>query len=462
MFCPEAWKQRAFDGSPALTGWEPPSALISPANSEAIAFLGRVAGELVQIAVEEGLEPLIQIGEPWWWIRADGAICLYDGAAKSALGGDPVEIADVKGGLSPTQLDLLDAAGSLLAQSTSAIVAAVKDADASARTLLLAYLPTLLEPRAPEIVRANLPEEWAKPAFDLLQLEDYEWVTRGQSSRREAAYEFVESRLGYPVDEQHYLSGFVLNASDRASWRDILGAAEEARDRGVAEVFLWALPQVLRDGLTLFGESDVTEFDDVNFPIEIGAEASVAPGFSTNIVTSASGHEYRNVNWQQARLRFDAGPGVRGDGELESLLAFFRARRGAAIGFRFRDPYDFSSNGMTGAPTHGDQWIGTGDGSRTRFPLVKSYGSGEQRRITRPVPGSVAVAIDGVERLSGWTVEVLGEIVFTDPPAPGEDVTAGFLFDVPVRFANDRLEVNRASFLAGEAPSVSLIEIREG
>ena len=236
----------------------------------------------------------------------------------------------------------------------------------------------------------------------------------------------------------------------------------DARARGVGEAFLWALPQVVRDGLTLFGETPVIAFDDVSFPIAIGAEASVAPAFSTNVVTSASGNEYRNANWQQARLRFDAGPGIRGDAEVETLLAFFRARRGAAVGFRFRDPYDFSSNGMTADPTALDQQIGTGDGAATGFRLMKTYSGGEERRITRPVAGSIRVAVDGVEQASGWTLGPLGEIRFDAPPAEGAGVTAGFLFDVPVRFAEDRLEVNRATFLAGEAPSVPLIEVREG
>jgi uncharacterized protein (TIGR02217 family) len=166
------------------------------------------------------------------------------------------------------------------------------------------------------------------------------------------------------------------------------------------------------------------------------------------------------VNWQQARLRFDAGPGVRGDAELETLIAFFRARRGPAVGFRFRDPYDHSSSGMTGVPTPTDQPIGTGDGEASRFELIKRYGTGETRRITRPVPGSVRVAVNGVERLAGWSL-VKGAIVFDEPPAAGSEISAGFLFDVPVRFAEDRIDINRATFLAGEAPSVPLVEIRE-
>jgi len=202
-------------------------------------------------------------------------------------------------------------------------------------------------------------------------------------------------------------------------------------------------------------------FDDVAFPIEIGAEASIAPGFLTTVVTSASGHEFRNSNWSQARLRFDAGPGVRGDAELAKLTEFFRARRGSAIGFRFRDPYDFSSASLSVDPTATDQLLGAGDGRRTEYSLIKSYGTGEQRRVTRPVTGSVRVSLDGAERFDDWSLGELGTVLFDEPPPAGAEVRAGFLFDVPVRFATDQLEINRASFRAGEAPSVPLIEVRE-
>ena len=462
MFCPDAWKQRAFDGSPALTGYDPPSALVSPANSDAIGFLARVAETFVGIATDAGMRPMIQIGEPWWWVTPDGAVCLYDEAAKSALGGAPVEIADVRAPLGVEQVDLLDAAGQILANSTATIASAAKAAAPDVQTLLLPYLPGVMDPAAPELKRANLPAGWAQPAFDVLQIEDYEWVTRGREAVRSRARAEVEARLGYSRSEQHYLAGFVADETDRPQWSPILDAAADAQALGVSEVFLWALSQVLRDNLTIFGEeADLIPFDDVLFPIEIGAEASVSPGFSTNIVTSASGYEWRNANWQQARLRFDAGPGVRGDEELETLIAFFRARRGPAVGFRFRDPYDNSSSGMTDVPEALDQVIGTGDGLATRFDLSKVYGSGEQRRITRPVAGSVRVGIDGVERSSGWSVGAGGAVLFDEAPASGSEVTAGFLFDVPVRFSEDRIEVNRATFLAGEAPSVPLVEIRE-
>jgi uncharacterized protein (TIGR02217 family) len=304
--------------------------------------------------------------------------------------------------------------------------------------------------------------QWARPAFDVLQVEDYAWVTGERSAAREAAYAEIEERLGYPAAEQDYFAGFVADADERKQWRPIVAAAVEAMERGCGEVFVWALPQVLRDGLTLFGEEEaVTPFEDVLFPIEIGQEASVAPTFSTNVVTSASGFEARNSNWSQARLRVDAGPGVRGDSELETLISFFRARRGPAVAFRFRDPYDNSSNGMTDAPTATDQAIGTGDAATASFPLVKTYGTGEQRRITRPVAGTVRISVDGVEQSTGWTLQDKGVVQFDQPPAAGAAVAAGFLFDAPVRFADDRIEINRSTFLAGEAPSVPLVEVRE-
>ena len=46
-------------------------------------------------------------------------------------------------------------------------------------------------------------------------------------------------------------------------------------------------------------------------------------------------------------------------------------------------------------------------------------------------------------------------------PAPGAAVSAGYLFDVPVRFAEDRIDVSLAGYQTGDLPSVPLVEIRE-
>jgi uncharacterized protein (TIGR02217 family) len=310
-----------------------------------------------------------------------------------------------------------------------------------------------------------MPLDWASPAFDVLQLEDYDWVVTGNIGASERGVAAATARLGYLAADQHYLSGFVLNAIDKAQWALIDAAAKSAALRGTAETFIWALPQVLRDGYTHFTQEEgaLQAFDDVEFPIALGQGASVIPGFSTAIVTTASGHEQRNADWTSGKLRFDAGPGVRSEADLQSLIAFFRARRGAAKAFRFRDPLDHSSQLMTGTPAATDQQIGTGDGTRTQFELVKRYGidiDAEKRRITRPVSGSVIVAVNGAPA-SNWTLVSGGVIRFSTPPANGSVLTAGFLFDVPVRFAEDSLGIDGATFAAGEAASVPLIEVRE-
>ncbi len=465
--CWNEWKQRAADGSPALTGWVPPSTLLSPAHAGAMGYLRAVAQAFAGLARAAGQLVRFQIGEPWWWVMADGRPCLYDDAATAAFGGAPVAIPSVFAALDTAQTALLDAAGMLLASATAGITDAVHAVAADAQLLLLAYLPSLLDPRAPEIRRANLPMGWASPAFDILQLEDYDWVVAGDSGASARGVAAAVARLGYPIGRTHYFSGFVLNHTDAPHWALIDAAAIAARARGTAETFVWAIPQVIRDGFVHFdgdGEDDVQAFDEVDFPIAIGRTASVEPGFSTAIVTSASGTEQRNADWAQARMRFDAGPGVRSEADIQALVAFFRARRGAARGFRFRDPFDDSSNAMTGAPGFADVALGSGDGAAMRFALVKPYGDGaeaEARRITRPVAGSVRVGVAGIERLTGWTLEPGGIVAFDVAPGAGAAITAGFRFDVPVRFEQDQLQVSLASVTAGEAPSVPLIELRE-
>ncbi|MEL6529416.1 MAG: DUF2460 domain-containing protein, partial [Pseudomonadota bacterium] len=313
----------------------------------------------------------------------------------------------------------------------------------------------------------NLPIGWAFPAFDRLQLEDYDWLTAGANALRRNAYQFVNDRLGYPVSDQDYLAGFVLDPSDAEEfWTRIDAGLDEANERGVGRRYVWALPQVARDGYTRLPQIDedaMEPFDDVLYPFALGRNTTVAPEFSTSVTVTASGHEQRNSLWSDARVHFDVGPGIRSETELAELIAFFRGRRGAARGFRISDPFDHSSNGMTGTPTPLDQLIGTGDGATADFQLIKSYGSGlepQVRPITRPRAETLLVSVDSVAS-SDWVLGEQGVIQFATAPAAGAEIRAGFLFDVPVRFAEDRIDVSGVNFAAGEAPSVPLIELRE-
>lgn len=434
------WKQRAADGSPAHTGYEPPSTLLSPAHGGAMGYLQQVAAAFMAIAEESDLVKRVQVGESWWWVDSDGRPYIYDTAAVSSFA--PVAVPSVRGTLSSAKKATLDAAGASLSASTTALVAA-SGCDVSH---VLAYLPGVLDPAAPEVRRMNLPLGWAAPAFDVLQLEDYEWVTGGATRLSADARMMAGARLGYGQADQHYFAGFAAAPVD---WPRIVAAAEGS---AAARTFVWALPQVMRDGLVYFEtqEDAVQGFDDILFPLSLGREAEVSPGFSTAIATSAGGHEARTASWAEARTSYDVGPGVRSEADIAALLAFFRARMGPARGFRLRDPFD--STGVNEA-------IGAGDGVVTRFALVRHYGDC-MRRITRPVAGSVSVKVAGVATMA-FSLAEEGWIEFDSAPASGAAVTASFTYDVPVRFAEDRLNVSLATFLAGAAPSVPLIEVRE-
>ncbi|MDZ7600184.1 MAG: TIGR02217 family protein, partial [Hoeflea sp.] len=136
-------------------------------------------------------------------------------------------------------------------------------------------------------------------------------------------------------------------------------------------------------------------------------------------------------------------------------------------GFRFRDPVDHASAPPGQAVTAIDQPIGTGDGVKTLFALSKTYadaGGATVRRIEKPVAGSVVVAVGGVALDPGaYSVDSATGLVTIAPgltPAPGAPVTAGFEFDIPVRFGTDRIEISLAAFKAGSAPAVPLVEIK--
>jgi uncharacterized protein (TIGR02217 family) len=202
-------------------------------------------------------------------------------------------------------------------------------------------------------------------------------------------------------------------------------------------------------------------FHAVRFPLDVALGARGGPERKTDVVTLAGGGERRNGRWHHSRRRYNAGYGVKSRADMAAVLAFFEERRGRLHGFLWRDGLDFSSGGTVPLPL--DQAIGTGDGSRSSFALTKRYGASFDpylRPITRPVVDTVRIAVAGVERTSGWTVDAAtGVVSFAVAPASGALVSAGFLFDVPVRFDTDRLDVELTSFDGAEVPSIPLVEI---
>lgn len=209
-------------------------------------------------------------------------------------------------------------------------------------------------------------------------------------------------------------------------------------------------------------------FHEVLFPLDVALKSAGGPERRTEIVTFGSGREERNARWAHSRRRFDAGYGVKTLTALQTVVAFFEERRGQLYGFRWRDRLDHSSALPAAAITPLDQTIGTGNGSRTQFQLTKSYGGVHAvyaRPVAKPVAGSVRVAVGGVEKVSGvdFTCDpITGIVTFLSGHVPGASisVTAGFEFDVPVRFDTDYLEVDLSAFEAGAIPKIPLVEIR--
>jgi len=135
-------------------------------------------------------------------------------------------------------------------------------------------------------------------------------------------------------------------------------------------------------------------------------------------------------------------------------------------GFRWKDWADFKSAVPSRAITHNDQLIGMGDEVQLTFQVVKNYSSGTAsyaRPITKLVAGTVQVGVSGDPQIEGvdYTVDLdTGVVTFTHPPDVQGEVTAGYEFDVPVRFDMDTIVSSMATFQAGEVPDVPVIEVR--
>ena len=206
-------------------------------------------------------------------------------------------------------------------------------------------------------------------------------------------------------------------------------------------------------------------FDDVRFPTSISRGSTGGPERRTDVVTTASGREERNSRWAHSRRRYNIGFGIKSLTELQQVIDFFEARRGRLHAFRFKDHADFKSCAANAIAAAADQNIGTGNGTNAAFQLVKHHGAAPRdyvRTIYAPVAGTVLVAVNGVPTTAFTLDAMTGIVTFNagNTPANAAAVTAGFHFDVPVRFDTDEITINLAHFEAGDIPEISLLEVR--
>ena len=197
-------------------------------------------------------------------------------------------------------------------------------------------------------------------------------------------------------------------------------------------------------------------FVEVQFPADISYGSKGGPEYSTDIVEMFSGFEQRNVNWTQARCKYNAVHGIKTPAQLTELIEFFRARQGRAIGFRYKDWSDYQAS---------NQQFGTGNAVLTTFQLVKKYTNGSvtvSRTITKPVNNAaLKIYLNSVQQVSGFTVNyATGVVTFTSAPGNTVIVSADFEFDVPVRFDTDHFDASIDDFGTRSWGDIPLVEIR--
>jgi len=212
---------------------------------------------------------------------------------------------------------------------------------------------------------------------------------------------------------------------------------------------------------------------EVQFPVDISWGSQGGPGFLTNITELDSGREERVQRRTRSRRSYDAAYGVKSYSDLSDLVTFYVARGGVANSFRYKDWLDYNSTAAGKGDDNTsnlDMTIGTGDNSTTTFQLVKRYTSGgnvEVRTITKPVASSLKVAVATVAQTEGVDYSVntaTGVVTFNSAPATSATITAGFEFDVPVRFGmevDEQLAMNAEDYGSGSAVSIPLIEVFE-
>lgn len=204
----------------------------------------------------------------------------------------------------------------------------------------------------------------------------------------------------------------------------------------------------------------MASFESVRLPDDIEAGAHGGPSFLTTIVAIGNGTEQRNIDWAEAKADWDIGYGIQTPADYAAARTFFYARRGRAVGFRFKDWSDFELQ---------NELIGIGNGVTLTYQLTKTYTSGSAsyvRVITRPVTPTLVVRVDGVVKTltTHYTINYeTGLITFTggNAPAAAKEVRVDCDFDVPVRFNTDKFDLRLEITLAGVVQSLPVLELRQ-
>lgn len=191
------------------------------------------------------------------------------------------------------------------------------------------------------------------------------------------------------------------------------------------------------------------------------------PGFSTSVVRTKSGYDKRQINWNVPLQKFRVDSGVKTETFIYDLYNLFMVMRAQGHGFRVKNWFDFNSSKPTLPIARTDQVLATATAGQTQVQIIKTYSVGIGgldlvKNITKLVVGTVIVDLDGADDTANWTVNHNTGLMTHAALTGGEIVSAGFEFDVPVRFAIDDWDAVLESIEINTVPEIPLIELRDG
>ncbi len=275
--CPTSWRQKTPRGDYAMTGWVPSTFFYSPCNDEPVEYMKSVSEACLDIVVDNGMQPILQMGEAWWWwqesykpvdehgvpiIEDWQPPCFYDDATQTKYSqkfGRSLPVYTTSWDTSYDG-DTVAWLNGQLANYVDELRTVIKSPRyENGLYMALFFPPSVIDvDRVPVLMRdVNFIKSAYSPTkLDVLQVEDYDWVTGNplepetkerDRSHHSEAYNIGE-QLGFTKDKQHYFGGFVQYEENAVEfWRLIKKAMDDAIDKGFAEVFVWAGSQVRRD-----------------------------------------------------------------------------------------------------------------------------------------------------------------------------------------------------------------------
>jgi len=287
--CPYEWTQRQWDDSFAITGYSPPSFLLSPCVEPAMDWLKSVFLEFASLADEQGLDPWLQVGEPWWWFNTEGSKpCFYDYQTKVKFNNDTGLFAPEFPTINSTELvgtpydEFMAWLRETLGESVLSIRDAVKGVYPKSKTSALVFLPSILDPSVGIINEINYPQEhYSYPNLDFIQTEAYDWLIDHDLNKSMRAFSLATEELGYPNYLVHYLAGFVpdndlgniikpgydLDTDGKKIWQYIFGSMFYGQKYGLGKQYIWSFPQAMRDSLVFNQSAELKYFYLDSIPV---------------------------------------------------------------------------------------------------------------------------------------------------------------------------------------------------